>query len=208
MAGAAGQAQPNAGRKRTKQPDGRRIAVQYRPLRDLVPYARNARTHTPTQLDKLRSSLGRFGWTNPMLIAGKTMLAGHARLAAAIAMAEHGEPIAGNADPWSGPTVDLSHLSAAERRAYVIADNRIALDAGWDMELLRAEFEGLKLDGLDLALTGFDLGQIGDILKGAFGQAPDGFAEYGDDIETEHECPRCGYVWSGGKARPKTDEAA
>jgi len=166
-----------------------------------VPYARNARTHTPIQLQKLRASLARFGWTTPMLTAGNAMIAGHARLAAAIAMRDAGEPIPNNPDPSRGPTIDLSHLSVADRRAYVVADNRLALDAGWDMELLRAEFDDLKLGGYDLAATGFDAGEIGDILKGAFAQAPDGFAEYDEDIETEHLCPRCGYAFSGGKTQ-------
>jgi len=199
------------GRRRRAAPDGRQIAVAYRPLRDLAPYIRNARTHTPAQIAKLRASLARFGWTNPMLIAGGNLIAGHARLAAAIAMANDGEPVAGNADPWQGPTIDLSHLTAAERRAYVIADNRLALDAGWDLELLRGEFEDMQLEGLDLSLTGFDLAEIGDIFKAGNVDAPDGFNSYDEDIETDHQCPRCGYVFSGGKTtphEPEQDEAA
>jgi ParB-like chromosome segregation protein Spo0J len=131
------------------------LQIAYRPLRELEPYARNARKHTAKQIAKLRASLRRFGWTNPMLTAGREMIAGHGRLAAAIAMAEANDPIAGNDDPWSGPTVDLSHLPPADRRAYRIADNRIALDAGWDNDLLRLEMGDLKLDGFNLDLTGF-----------------------------------------------------
>lgn len=145
--------------RRRSKPDAA-IAIKYRPLRELEPYTKNARTHTAKQIAKLRASLGRFGWTNPLLTAGNSMIAGHARLAAAIAMAEAGEPIAGNADPWLGPTVDLSHLSPADRRAYVIADNRLALDAGWDNDLLRLELGDLKFDGFDLAFTGFELKEL------------------------------------------------
>jgi hypothetical protein len=100
------------------------------------------------------------------------LIAGHARLEAAIAMAEAGEAIANNPDPWAGPTIDLSHLSAAERRAYVVADNRLALDAGWDADLLRIEMGELALEGFDLALTGFEPLEIADMLGG--GEAAEG----------------------------------
>jgi hypothetical protein len=157
---------PGETRQPARRPAPAGIAVAYRPLRALAPYARNARTHSPAQVAKLRASLARFGWTNPMLIAGGALIAGHARLQAALAMAEAGEAIAGNADPWAGPTIDLSHLTAAERRAYVIADNRLAEDAGWDAELLRLEMGELALDGFDLALTGFEPLEIADMLGG------------------------------------------
>ena len=120
-----------------------------------MPYARNARKHTRKQIELLRSSLAHYGWTNPMLIADNEMIAGHGRLAAAISMAHENEPIAGNADPWTGPTVDLSHLSEADRTAYRIADNKTALEAGWDNDLLKLEFDTLALTGFDLSLTGF-----------------------------------------------------
>jgi ParB-like chromosome segregation protein Spo0J len=149
------------------------LQIVYRPLRDLVPYVRNARTHNKAQLGKLRASLKRFGWTNPMLIAGNEMIAGHGRLSAALALLDAHEAIPRNPDPASGPTVDLSHLSPTERRAYVLADNRIALDAGWDNDLLRIEFAGLKMDGFDLALTGFSKFEmnrhLGDPLSGERG---------------------------------------
>jgi ParB-like chromosome segregation protein Spo0J len=140
------------------------LSVTYRPLRDLEPYARNSRTHTKSQLAKIRASLARFGWTNPMLIAESGLIAGHARLAAAIEMAEANQPIPRNADPWTGPTIDLSHLSQPERRAYVIADNKLALEAGWDIDLLRGEFGDLRVAGFDLSLTGFNMPDISTIL--------------------------------------------
>lgn len=132
------------------------IEIRYRSLKELRPYARNSRTHTQTQIAKVRASLAEYGWTNPMLIADGQMIAGHARLSAATQMAEQDDPIPGNPDPWQGPTVDLSHLSKTQRRAYVLADNRLALDAGWDEELLKLELQDLKAEGFDLALTGFD----------------------------------------------------
>jgi hypothetical protein len=140
------------------------LSVVMRPLRELEPYKKNARTHSPEQIRKVRASLNRFGWTNPILIAGKSIIAGHARHMAAIAMAEGNEPIPRNIDPWEAPTIDLSHLSAAERRAYVIADNRLAEDAGWDRDILRSELGDLMSMGLDLSLTGFAPPEISEIL--------------------------------------------
>jgi hypothetical protein len=143
-------------------PSGLRIV--YRPIGDLVPYARNSRTHSPTQITKLRQSLARFGWTNPILLAGETVIAGHARLQAALAMAKDSQPIRGNDDPWLAPTIDLAHLSEDERRAYVITDNRLALDAGWDKDLLRAELADLKINSFDLTVTGFSAVQLRDLV--------------------------------------------
>jgi ParB-like chromosome segregation protein Spo0J len=140
------------------------LAVIMQPLRDLVPYAKNARTHSPEQIKKVRASLHRFGWTNPILVADRSILAGHARHRAAIAMAEEDEDIPRNPDPWQAPTIDLSHLPWPERRAYIIADNRIAEDAGWDRDLLRSEMGDLMAIGLDLSLTGFAPPEISEIL--------------------------------------------
>jgi hypothetical protein len=131
------------------------LAIVYQPLKELRPYAKNPRTHPREQIAKLRASLARFGWTNPLLIADDTLVAGHARLAAALAMAEGVQPIARNPDPWMAPTIDLSHLSEDERRAYVIADNRLALDGGWNREFLIEEVGALNLSGFDLPVLGF-----------------------------------------------------
>lgn len=152
----------------------RRIEIIYRSLHDLVPYVRNARTHSSEQIAKLRQSLAHYGWTNPMLIAGNEMVAGHARLQAALAMLADGQPIMGNPDPESGPTIDLSHLSVADRRAYILADNRLAIDAGWDMGILQTEMSELALSGLDLSLTGFDIPEISALFGIEEERAPDG----------------------------------
>ena len=112
----------------------------------LVPYARNARTHSPAQIAKIAASIREFGFTNPILVGGANgMIAGHGRVLAARSLGMDVLPV-----------IELSHLSEAQRRAYVIADNRLALDAGWDDELLRLELGELRDDGFDLALTGFD----------------------------------------------------
>lgn len=120
----------------------------------LVPYARNARTHSDEQIGKLMASIREFGFTNPVLIDGERgIIAGHGRVLAAqrLGMAEV-------------PVIELTHLSAAQRRAYVIADNRLAMDAGWDPELLSVEIGDLRTEGFDLALTGFELGELREII--------------------------------------------
>jgi hypothetical protein len=150
------------------------IEIVYRPLADLVPYARNARTHSPGQLNKIKASLVEFGWTNPMLVADNVMIAGHGRLAAAIALHGSGIAIPGNDDPAMGPTVDLSHMTKAQRKAYVLADNAIALDSGWDSDMLKLEIADLEVEGFNLALTGFDIGDLTSLLgrSGDPGAAP------------------------------------
>lgn len=140
------------------------LVVRYRAIETIKPYDRNSRTHTSKQIAKLEASLARFGWTNPLLVAGDDLLAGHARLTAATNLRDKGASIARHADPRMVPTIDLSGLSPAERRAYVIADNKLAEDAGWDNDLLRLELEDLKGDGFDLSLTGFTGAEVATLL--------------------------------------------
>src|SRR5579872_860791 len=105
------------------------ISVEYRPIGGLVPYDRNARTHSDEQVAKIAASITAFGWTNPILIDGdNVVIAGHGRLLAAkkLGMTEV-------------PVIKLAHMSEDEKRAYVIADNQLALEAGWDSEMLSLE---------------------------------------------------------------------
>ena len=130
------------------------LKVVYRQVNDLIPYARNARTHSDDQVARIASSIKEFGFTNPILIDGDNgIIAGHGRLMAAkkLGMREV-------------PTIELSGMSDAQKRAYILADNKLALDAGWDEELLRLEFEELRVGAIDLELTGFSLDEIDEIL--------------------------------------------
>ena len=111
----------------------------------LIPYARNSRTHSDAQVTKIAASIKEFGFLNPVIIDGQSgIIAGHGRVLAAkkLGLLEL-------------PAIEASHLTDAQRRAYIIADNRLALDAGWDDELLRVEFEDLAEAGFNLELTGF-----------------------------------------------------
>jgi site-specific DNA-methyltransferase (adenine-specific) len=122
------------------------LDIQYKPIDSLIPYANNARTHSPEQVQKIASSIKEFGFTNPILIDGDNgIIAGHGRLAAARLLKID-----------DVPTIQLDGLSDAQKRAYILADNRIALDSGWDNELLAIEFDALKELNFDLTLTGFD----------------------------------------------------
>lgn len=112
----------------------------------LIPYARNSRTHSEQQISKIAASIKEFGFLNPVIIDGANgIVAGHGRVMAAQKLGMEELPV-----------IEASHLSDAQRRAYVIADNRLALDAGWDDEMLRVEFAELEALAFDLELTGFD----------------------------------------------------
>jgi hypothetical protein len=118
----------------------------HHPPASLIPYAKNPRTHTQSQIDRIALSIQRFGFTNPILIdRNQGIIAGHGRLRAALQLKLD-----------TVPTIELTGLSDDEKRAYIIADNKLALDAGWDNDLLRDEFADLALRDTDLLdLTGF-----------------------------------------------------
>ncbi|MEM1288593.1 MAG: DNA methyltransferase [Pseudomonadota bacterium] len=162
----------------------------HKPVSSLVPAVRNARTHSKAQITQIARSIEQFGFTNPVLIDGQDrLIAGHGRVEAAKLLGRQ-----------TVPTLCLNHLSEAEKRAYIIADNKLAENAGWDETLLAAELQGLlDLDiNFDLELTGFDMGEI-DIIIGA-DAAPD------DETipEPETETPatsRTGDLWFIGPHR-------
>ena len=119
---------------------------------DLIPYARNSRTHSEEQITQIAASIKEFGFLNPVIVDGENgIIAGHGRVMAAKKL--------GMKDL---PCVEASHLTDAQRRAYIIADNKLALNAGWDDEMLRVEFDELAAVGFDLDLTGFSA----DFLQG------------------------------------------
>ena len=127
--------------------------LQLVPITKLVPYVNNARTHSPEQIVKLRSSLREFGFINPVIIdRDYGVIAGHGRILAA---KEEGIT--------EVPCVFADHLTEAQKKAYIIADNRMAMDAGWDEELLRVEIEALQAADFDPLLTGFDTDELADL---------------------------------------------
>lgn len=142
----------------------RELAVAYRPLDSLVPYARNARTHSEAQVAEIAGSIREFGFVNPVLIAEDgTLIAGHGRVLAARLLGME-----------TVPTITLAGLSDTQRRALVLADNRIALNAGWDEALLALELGDLKDAGFDLGIMGFEDGELDRLLAGTDGEDNEG----------------------------------
>ncbi|MDD2327975.1 MAG: site-specific DNA-methyltransferase [bacterium] len=163
--------------------------MQLVPIGKLVPYVNNARTHSPEQINKLRSSLREFGFINPVIIDRDFgVIAGHGRILAA---KEEGIT--------EVPCVFADHLTEAQKKAYIIADNRMAMDAGWDEELLRVEIEALQAEAFDLSLTGFDEKELSDLFKDDADVQEDDF-----DVDAELEKPtfsKSGDVWTLGRHR-------
>lgn len=123
-------------------------------MSDLIPYARNSRTHSPQQVAQLAASIREFGWTTPVLIdEANTIIAGHGRVLAAQQLGIESVPVHVCTD-WS----------EAKRRAYTIADNRLPLSAGWDMELLAVELDELRDLDFDMNLLGFEAGELNDLI--------------------------------------------
>lgn len=132
------------------------LAIVYLPVADLIPYARNARTHSEEQLKQIRQSMLEFGWTNPVLLDGaKMIIAGHGRVTEAAKIWGEGLHIKRCPDGMV-PCIDLHGMSDAQKRAYVLADNKIPQNAGWDKALLAMEIEDLREIGFDVKLTGFE----------------------------------------------------
>ena len=136
-----------------KKPE--KLKVTYRPIAELIPYARNARTHSEEQVSRIAASIREYGWTNPILTDGASgIIAGHGRLAAARLLGLK-----------EVPTIELAGMTETQKRAYILADNRLALDAGWDEEALKIELADLKAADFDLDLTGFSAEELDGYLR-------------------------------------------
>jgi DNA modification methylase len=162
----------------TSKQDTTKLAIKYKPIGDLVPYARNSRTHSESQVAQIAASIKEFGWTNPVLLDGENgIIAGHGRVMAAQKLGEK-----------QVPTIELGHLDEHQKRAYIIADNKLALNAGWDDEMLSLEISDLKDAGYDLRFTGFtqdEINQLGDEPKEGLTDE-DAIPEVKDEPKTKH----------------------
>ena len=162
--------------------------VEHWPIDRLRPYGRNPRTHSEEQVAQIAASMAEFGWTNPVLASAEgEVIAGHGRLEAARKLGLR-----------EAPVLVLEHLTPEQRRAYLIVDNKLALNAGWDDALLAAELAQLKDEGFDLALTGFGEDELDRLLDG------DAAAESDEDVAPEPPADpisRPGDLWLCGAHR-------
>jgi DNA modification methylase len=168
------------------------LHCEYLPLHSLKPYAKNARTHSKKQVKQIAESIRSFGFTNPILIdSADTILAGHGRVEAAklLGMAEV-------------PCVRLEHMTTEQKRAYVLADNKLALNAGWDDEILAEELRGLLEIDFDVEVTGFSISEIDSLVDGLIPEEP---GDPDDDVlpGVDDDAPRCrpGDIWQLGPHR-------
>lgn len=130
------------------------MKVEQTNIDELIPYASNSRTHSEEQVAQIAASIKEFGFNNPVLLDGDNgIIAGHGRTLAARKLGLK-----------EVPTIELAHLSDSQRKAYIIADNKLALNAGWDMPTMALELHGLNMDGFDLSLTGFSDIELENIL--------------------------------------------
>lgn len=160
------------------------LKVEYRQTESLIPYAMNSRTHSESQVLQIAASIKEFGFTNPILIDDEqTLIAGHGRLLAAktLSLSEV-------------PCITLHGLSPAQKKAYVIADNKLALNAGWDIEALRTEMLVLEENAFDLALLGFEIEELKAIIdEPMFEPATQEDQGKLDELDPKWcACPHCG----------------
>lgn len=166
--------------------------VERRPVASLIYSARNSRTHSDAQIDQIAASIREWGFTNPILIdEDSTIIAGHGRAMASkrLGLTEV-------------PTITARGWSDAQKRAYIIADNKLSLNSGWNEELLALELSALDDDGFNLELVGFDAAELDDLFSrnsddptdgGPGGDVGDGDME---ELPAECRCPKCGFTFS------------
>lgn len=160
------------------------MKIEQRAIEALIPYARNSRTHSDAQIAQIAASIREFGFTNPVLVdSDGGIIAGHGRVMAARKL--------GLKDV---PCIALGHLTAAQRKAYIIADNRLALNAGWDEEMLRLEFADLSEAGFNMDLLGFSVDELAEAMGMGGNFEPGSIEDQGRlDQKKPVTCPNCGH---------------
>ncbi len=164
------------------------LEITYRACSDLTRYVRNSRTHSEAQLGQIQKSIQEFGFTNPILIdESGQVIAGHGRLIAAERL---GMRVI--------PCVTIDHMTPAQKRAYIIADNKLATNAGWDEELLSIELGELREEGIELGLIGFSDQELDQMFSGKEPPVIVGARELreADFTDFDHRCPKCGFEFN------------
>lgn len=168
------------------------MEIKQIPVSDLIPYQKNARTHSEAQIAQIAASIKEFGFTNPVLLDGNNgIIAGHGRVLAAQKLGI-----------LTVPCIELAHLTPTQKQAYILADNKIALNAGWDDELLALELGELDKMGFNLELTGFNLLEMANIFDNRVISEPESSAKEIniDDYKMDCTCPRCGFEFDNKNA--------
>ncbi len=152
-------------------------------INELMPYAKNSRKHSDFQINKIKKSISEFGFTNPILIdQDGGIIAGHARVLAAMAL-----------NLEEVPCIELGHLTNLQKKAYIIADNQLALISDWDVDFLRDEILELKNENYEIDLLGFDKNLFDDHEKESKDNSKELDAK--DFQEFDHKCPKCGHEY-------------
>ena len=158
------------------------LQIVYRDPKELVPYVNNARTHSDEQVRQIAASIKEFGFNDPVELDGdRGIISGHGRVQAALLLGL--ERI---------PTIDLHGLSPAQKKAYILAANKIALNSGWNEELLRIEIQDLQAEGFDLDATGFTADDLSSVFADTDQESPEDFPDVAEQT-LAHKCPKCGY---------------
>jgi len=169
------------------------MQIVQRKIEDLIPYVNNSRTHSDEQVAQIAASIKEFGWTNPILVDGANgIIAGHGRVMAARKL-KYKEV----------PTIELKDMTETQRKAYIIADNRLALNAKWDNEMLTIELNDLLADGFALELLGFDPTEMQTLINGGPDFEPATEDEQGklDELDPKWiACPHCGKEFDARQA--------
>jgi len=158
--------------------------IDYLLVNTLIPYANNSRTHDDAQVAQIAASIKEFGFRNPILVDGVGIIAGHGRLLAARKLGLE-----------KVPTIDCSDMTETQKKAYIIADNKLALNSGWDNDLLSLEISQLDTDGFNLEVLGFNADELSLFLKGDpnFDPSTEDDQSKLDELEPKWvSCPHCG----------------
>jgi ParB-like chromosome segregation protein Spo0J len=160
------------------------MKITQKKVESLIPYINNSRTHSDEQVAQIAASIKEFGWTNPILVDGdNSIIAGHGRLLAARKLGYK-----------EVPTIELADLTETQKKAYIIADNKLALNAGWDHEILSIELGSLQNANFDIELLGFDAIELSDLFDEQIKELKSNTEEIDpDEYDMNCKCPKCGF---------------
>jgi len=160
------------------------MKITQKKVDSLIPYINNSRTHSDEQVAQIAASIKEFGWTNPILVDGdNSIIAGHGRLLAARKLGYK-----------EVPTIELADLTETQKKAYIIADNKLALNAGWDNEILSIELGSLQSANFNIELLGFDAIELSDLFDEQIKELKSNAEEIDpDEYDMNCKCPKCGF---------------